>query len=270
MRDRSRACSASCRPTAWTDSSSARATVPSSSSPYSSGVGERSPARYPRRDRRDQSDTLADSRRQHPADQQGGNQRDVERDERGRDGAHELPPDARQRDGDADVRDRRVRHGNRDVEHVDVDGVAVAARRPEPGFARLHHFGPPRVVFHRGDAGRGFRGVADDNSVARNERHPGVEQLADAVGLGVVLGDQHRALRHTRCRGGRSTRQQFAGELRFGDKRLFDALVGLPRHRPRKQPAGDDQADHGRCRRRREELGLEGHQSAASGDSSSL
>ena len=85
-----------------------------------------------------------------------------------------------------------MRDRHRDVEHVDVDRVAVAARHSQPALPRLDDFRPRRVILHRRHAVRRFRGVAEHAAVARDECDSGVEKLADAVGLRVELRDERR------------------------------------------------------------------------------
>jgi len=60
----------------------------------------------------------------------------------------QLIADVGQGQRHAHERNRRMVHGHGDVQHVDVDGVAVTARRSESAFARLHDFGPLRVILH--------------------------------------------------------------------------------------------------------------------------
>ena len=84
MRARSRACSPSRRPTSCTESSSARATVPSSSSPKPRRGGVRSPLAVPLGDAGDEPHAPADARREDPGDGGAAEQRDAERGQRRR------------------------------------------------------------------------------------------------------------------------------------------------------------------------------------------
>ena len=72
-----------------------------------------------------------------------------------------------------------------DVEHVDVDRVAMPPGFAESLIARLDNLGPCRMVLHERDGGRRFGRISQDAAVARDERDPRVEQRAEVVGFGI-------------------------------------------------------------------------------------
>ena len=118
-----------------------------------------------------------------------------------------------------------------------------------PGRARVDDLGPLRVVLHRRDALERLGRVADDAAVGRDEGDARAEQLAEAIGFLVELGD--------RGSGAALRAEQVRGQPRFGDQRRLDPRVDLAAHRRREQHAGDGERDDRGRERGEEELGLE-------------
>ena len=123
------------------------------------------------------TDPVAHSRREHPADDDRSGQRHAKCRHRRGENAPKLLLDAGQRQRDPHERHGGMNDRRRDVEHVDVDRVAVTPGFAEPSIARLDNLGPRAVVFHERDGRWRFGRVAQDAAVARDERDARVEQL---------------------------------------------------------------------------------------------
>ena len=202
------------------------------------------------RDAGDRAHAAAHARGDDPADRGRAAEREGERREDGRQHGAKLLTDIGERKCHPDKRDRRMGDRHSDVQHVDVERVAVAAAFAQAVLPGLDHLGARCVVLHAGDALERFRRIANDDAVRRDERHASAHQIADAVGLGVEI-------RHGRRR--RRAGQQLAGEARFRRQRLLDLCIVSAGGRAGEQEPGDRQADRGRYRARREELGLKRH-----------
>ena len=144
--------------------------------------------------------------------------------------------------------DRRVPHRQRDVQHIDLQGVAVPLRTSDARGARLKHFRPPRVVFHRGDPLQRFRRVPDDPAIRRDEGDAPADQRAETIRF--LVETRRRRQLHAAA-------EQVRGHAGLRDQRRLDPIVHLPPHRRRKEYAGDGERDHRRRQRGEEELGLE-------------
>ena len=130
---------------------------------------------------------------------------------------------------------RRVAHRHGDIEHVDVERGAVAARDAEALAARLLNLGRSPWFSTVRSASASSSRVADDGAVGRDEGDARRHEPAERVGLGVEL----------RRRGGLAVRQRFGGEPRLVDERALDALADAAPHAPRHQRHGDDQRHRG-------------------------
>ena len=141
------------------------------------------------------------------------------------------------------------RHG--DVQHVDVQRVAVPARPPDAREPRASTTsGRVRVVLHRRDASSGLRRIADHAAVRRDQGDARVEEPAHAVGL--VVEDRRRARRAatTALRASSSAASLASAtsvcSIRASVRRRIDWA---------KSSAGDGQRDDRRRQRGEEELG---------------
>ena len=73
--------------------------------------------------------------------------------------------DVSQRERNPDETNRRMLDRDGDVQHVDIERVAVTFSAADAGAPRLDDLGTQRVTLHRRHALEGLRGVADDPSV---------------------------------------------------------------------------------------------------------
>ncbi len=145
------------------------------------------------------------ARGEHPADDDRSGQRHAKCRHRRGENAPKLLLDAGQRQRDPHERHGGMNDWRRDVEHVDVDRVAVTPGFAEPSIARLDNLGPRAVVLHERHGGWCFGRVSQDAAVARDERDARVEQRAEVIGFGVEFADagvgRRRPPRRARRRG---------------------------------------------------------------------
>ena len=109
----------------------------------------------------------------------------------------QLLPDVGERQRHAHERDRRMMHRHRDVQHVDLQRVAVAPRAAEAARPRLDDLRPRGVIFHRRQAGERLRRIADDDAVRPDEGDARAEQRpmrpASSCSCGTVVNGALRA-----------------------------------------------------------------------------
>ena len=171
----------------------------------------------------DSAHARSDSPRHDPRDRRRADQRQAECQDRQAGDRPQLAADARERKRHTHDADARMSDRDGDVEHVDVQRVAVAARSAETCRESSEHFRPRGVVFHRRDLLDRLRRIANHAAIGGNQRHARIKQAAHPVGL-IVQG------RGRGVSGDHGTRQELRGETGFSDERLLDPLVGPAAH----------------------------------------
>jgi hypothetical protein len=136
-----------------------------------------------------------------------------------------------------------------DVEHVDVERIAVALRLSQAIGPRLHHLGPLGVILHARNGLQRFGRIADDPSIGGDHRHARAGERAETIGLAVELRQRRQWS---------AAPEEVRGQARLGHQGRFDFFVNLAAQQRREQCPGDGQCDHRRDQRGEKELGLEG------------
>ena len=231
MRPRSRASSA-IRPARFsTVSSSARATVPSSSSPMLEPAGSEVAGPVPPGGIGDAAHPMAEPARHHEGHHHGSGERQSQCGQRRPQDRLQLVADIGQRQRQADEGNLRMVDPRRDVQHVDVQRRAVARGAPDPVPGRGFDLRPGEVIFQGRQGLHRLRRIAEHASARIDERDTRGDELAHPIRFSVQVIDR---------RGGA---QELRGEPGFFDEGFLEARVGLPPHRLGHQQACDEQRD---------------------------
>ena len=205
-------------------------------------------ASIPSGDIGDAPDPLADSSRKRPGDERRTDEGEPQPPHQNREHGPHVLPNVGERQGNPDETDRRMVDRYGDVQHVDVEGVAVPFRAPESSGSGLGHLGARAVIFHRRHAVERLRRVADHPSIGSDQRDARAGERAEAIGFSIELGHGERdgAL----C-------QEVRGEPCLRHERRPEVVVHHRLHHRGEERPGDGERNDRRGEGGEEELGLE-------------
>ena len=154
-----------------------------------------------------------------------------------------------------DKSDCRVGHPCCDVQHVDIQRVAVTRRPPDVPARAASTSGRCAWFSISGKRRKRLRRITQDDAVVRNESDTSVRQGTESIGFRVQLG---------RCARLRTAPEQVGNDPGLGDKRGLYFAVDLATQHHGEQGSGNDQSEPGRSEGCQEEPALKASDHGAS------